>query len=51
MSFDSQGIKESDFGSTQRKLVLDNLVRYYKLHVAGMGDIRSLEVLHDFFHN
>lgn len=51
MSYDYQGIKDSDFGSTQRKLVLDNLVRYYKLHIAGMGDIRSLEVLHDFFHN
>ena len=51
MSFDYQGIKDADFGSTQRKLVLDNLVRYYKLHIAGMGDIRSLEVLHDFFHN
>ena len=51
MGFDYQGIKESEFGSKQRKLVLDNLVRYYKLHVAGMGDIRSLEVLHDFFHN
>lgn len=37
--------------SSQRKNVIDCLIRYYKLHVAGMGEIRSLEVLHDFFHN
>jgi DNA repair protein RecO (recombination protein O) len=51
MSLDYQKIKESGFNSAQRKQVLDNQVRYYKLHVDGMGDIRSLEVLHDFFHN
>jgi len=51
ISYDYQGIKNSDFNSTQRKIVLDKLIRYYKLHVEGMGDIRSLEVLHDFFHN
>lgn len=34
-----------------RKLVLDSLVKYYHLHVEGMGGIRSLEVLHDFFHD
>ncbi|MCK5137187.1 MAG: DNA repair protein RecO [Bacteroidales bacterium] len=50
-SFDYQGITESVFNSTQRKNVLDNLIKYYKLHVEGMGDIRSLEVLHAFFHN
>ena len=37
--------------SFQRKTILDCLVKYYKLHVAGMGDIRSLDVLHIFFHN
>jgi hypothetical protein len=31
--------------------VLAHLIRYYKLHVVGMGEIRSLEVLHTFFHN
>jgi DNA repair protein RecO (recombination protein O) len=46
-----QSVKESDFNGLQRKLVLDNLVRFYKSHVAGMGDIRSLEVLHTYFHN
>ncbi|MFH0756462.1 MAG: DNA repair protein RecO [Bacteroidota bacterium] len=39
------------FNSFQRKNILDSLVRYYKNHVAGMGEIKSLEVLHDFFHN
>jgi DNA repair protein RecO (recombination protein O) len=39
------------FNSSQRKTVLDQLVRYYKFHVAGLGDIRSLDVLHEFFHN
>ena len=48
---DYQGIRTGGFNSFQRKVVLDKLVRYYKLHVAGMGEIRSLEVLHTFFHN
>ncbi len=51
IGYDYQGIKNSDFNSRQRKIVLDSLIKYYKLHVEGMGDIRSLEVLHDFFHN
>lgn len=46
-----QSVKDSDFNGSQRKLVLDDLVRFYKLHVAGMGEIRSLEVLHTYFHN
>jgi DNA repair protein RecO (recombination protein O) len=46
-----QSVKDSDFNGLQRKLVLDNLVRFYRSHVAGMGDIRSLEVLHSYFHN
>ncbi len=46
-----QSVKESDFNGLQRKLVLDNLVRFYKSHVAGMGEILSLEVLHTYFHN
>ena len=45
-----QSVKDSDFNGLQRKLVLDNLVRFYKFHVAGMGEIRSLEVLHSYFH-
>jgi DNA repair protein RecO (recombination protein O) len=46
-----QSVKESDFNGLQRKLVLDNLVRFYKFHVSGMGEIKSLEVLHLYFHN
>lgn len=51
MHADLQSVKEEEFNSTQRKLTLDNLARFYKLHVAGMREIRSLEVLHAFFHN
>ena len=51
MQLDFQSIKETEFNSTQRKIILDHLVRYFKLHVEGMGEIRSLEVLHTFFHN
>ncbi len=51
MTSDYQQIKGFEMNSTQRKKVLDNLVRYYKLHVDGMGEIRSLEVLHEFFHS
>ncbi|MEN8229245.1 MAG: DNA repair protein RecO [Bacteroidota bacterium] len=51
MGYDYQDIRDAGFNSAHRKSVLDNLVRYYKLHVEGMGDIRSLEVLHTFFHN
>lgn len=51
LSYDYRGGDQNLFSSSQRKSILDNLIRYYKLHVAGMGDIRSLEVLHAFFHN
>ena len=51
LSLDMQSVKDSDFNGSQRKTMLNNLVRYFKFHVAGMGDIRSLEVLHTFFHN
>lgn len=46
-----QSVKDSDFNGLQRKLVLDDLIRFYKSHVAGMGEIKSLEVLHSYFHN
>jgi len=48
---DFQEAQQVGFNSFQRKNILDSLVRYYKNHVAGMGEIKSLEVLHDFFHN
>ena len=51
IELDYQNVKEAGFNSVQRKVILEKLVRYYKLHVEGMGDIRSLVVLHDFFHN
>ena len=51
LSLDMQSVKDSNFNGSQRKTMLNNLVRYFKFHVAGMGDIRSLEVLHTFFHN
>jgi DNA repair protein RecO (recombination protein O) len=51
MSSDYQQIKGLGMNSTQRKKVLDNLIRYFKLHVEGIGEIRSLEVLHEFFHD
>lgn len=51
MLADYQSVKESDFNGLQRKQVLELLVRFYKSQVAGMGEIRSLEVLHDFFHD
>jgi DNA repair protein RecO (recombination protein O) len=43
--------RNTGINSFQRKTLLDCQVKYYKLHVAGMGEIRSLDVLHDFFHN
>lgn len=46
---DIQKVKEEGFNGSQRKIVLDSLIRYYKLHVSGMGEIRSLEILHAFF--
>lgn len=51
MTLDFQPIKETDFNSSHRSTMLNNLVRYFKFHVESMGDIRSLEVLHTFFHN
>ena len=49
MRSDLQRVKEEGFNGSQRKIILDKLVRYYKLHVTGMGEIRSLEILHSFF--
>ncbi len=40
----------TDFNGEQRRQVLELLMKYYRLHTDGMGEIRSLEVLHDFFH-
>ncbi len=51
LGIDIQSVRDFEFSGLQRKVILDNLVRYYKLHIEGMGDIRSLEVLHTFFHN
>ncbi len=49
MRTDIQSVKEEGFNGTQRKITLDNLARFYKFHVTGMGEIRSLEILHAFF--
>ena len=49
MRSDLQRVKEEGFNGSQRKIILDKLVRYYKLHVTGMGEIRSLEILHSYF--
>ena len=49
MRSDLQSVKKEGFNGSQRKMILDNLVRFYKMHVNGMGDIRSLEILHAFF--
>jgi DNA repair protein RecO (recombination protein O) len=49
LSADLQGVKKLNFNGHQRKITLDNLVRYYKLHVSGMREVRSLEILHTFF--
>jgi len=50
LSGDSTEQNGFGFNSFQRKEVLNSLVKYYKNHVDGMGEIRSLEVLHDLFH-
>jgi DNA repair protein RecO (recombination protein O) len=47
---DFQTVNSAGFNSIQRKVILNDLVRYFRLHVEGMGEIRSLEVLHEFFH-
>jgi len=51
MLSDYQQIRKMGMNSAQRKKVLDQLIRYYRLHVEGMGAIKSLEVLHEFFHS
>lgn len=51
MSADFQNVSSMAFNGKQRKSVLDQLSRYYRSHVEGMGELRSLEVLHAYFHN
>lgn len=51
IAMDFQDTRRLGANSQQRKAVLEQLVKYYRSHVEGMGEIRSLEVLHAFFHN
>ncbi|RPI46572.1 MAG: DNA repair protein RecO [Bacteroidetes bacterium] len=48
---DFQTVNSAGFNGIQRKVVLNELIRYFRLHIEGMGEIRSLEVLHEFFHS
>jgi len=48
---DYKNMEALESAGTRRQEILEFLVKYYQLHVDGMGRIRSLEVLHDFFHN
>lgn len=47
---DFQGNVPAGVSGSERKFILDSMVHYFKNHVEGMGEIRSLEVLHSFFH-
>jgi DNA repair protein RecO (recombination protein O) len=49
MNTDIQKVSQEGFNGSQRKTTLDNLVRYYKMHISGLGEIRSLEILHAYF--
>ncbi len=49
MHADLQSVKKEGFNGSHRKITLDNLARFYKFHVTGMGEIRSLEILHSYF--
>lgn len=51
MQTDFQLLNDEVFDGDQRKLILDTLVHFYKLHVEGMGEIRSVAVLHSYFRN
>jgi len=51
LELDYKEIGRTKFNSEQRKKVLDQLVKYYRNQVEGLGEIRSLDVLHTFFHN
>ncbi len=51
LELDFQKVGAVDFNSDQRKKVLDQQVKYYRNHVEGLGEIKSLEVLHTLFHN
>ncbi len=48
---DYTDVKALELNSLQRKKVLDQQIKYYRNHVEGLGEIRSLDVLHAFFHN
>lgn len=51
MGRDFQLTKAIGFNSVQRKKVLDQVLKFYRNHVEGMAEIKSLEVLHALFHN
>jgi len=48
---DYQEASNVRYSSEQRKKILDQLVKYYRNHVEGLKEIRSLDVLHTLFHN
>jgi len=37
------------FSRDERKSLIENMIHYYRLHLSGFGEIRSLEVLHEVF--
>jgi len=51
LGLDYQEAIHTQYSSEQRKKVLDQVVKYYRNHVEGLGEIRSLDVLHTVFHD
>ena len=42
-------IQQFEINKRVRKMVLVGLIEYYKLHLSGFGDVRTLEILEEVF--
>ncbi len=47
---DVGNLSELKMTATQRGELLEALIRYYELHLDGLGEIKSLDVLQALFH-
>ena len=47
--FSLQDLKSINLDQNQRQEFLNQLVNYYRNHMEGMGEIKSLQVLHEVF--
>lgn len=49
MRMNSQNFKLFKFSSSERRLLISNLLKYYSIHFPGVGNLRSFDILMEIF--